>query len=243
MKKLFLIVFIGLTVQSANAQLAAWLTDRALIKTDLMDGLAGNAYNGEIEFRLTRHFSLSGGYYDGSRQYSQSAANGKYDGFEYETVGLPDKGIINNRYAFLSLRYYPNKIMKAPFGLYYGLSLGMGKADFQGEFSSYLFDNSLSPSYSLPIMTGPVVSYSYLGAPFLKIRGGIGYQRLLWQRFYYDAGFSIDYNQFSADNNQDATIISGLAGRYGLGIFDITNGNSTANVAFYIEAKIGYMLY
>ena len=100
-------------------QFSSGLTNRIILKTDLVYWLTGNAINAEIEYKLDKSFTLSAGYYSGSQLYPQSYSYSDYASHSEvflgnPTIRLADKGIVNCTYYRIGARKYLDRIIRAP---------------------------------------------------------------------------------------------------------------------------------
>jgi|GEM_PF-5167328 len=219
MKKIFFtmaVLFLGASTAWAQ-QFSSGLANKIILKTDVVYWLAGNAVNAEIEYKLNKSFTLTGGYYAGSQQYPQSYSYSDYAAQTDNFLGnskttLADKGIINCTYFRLGARKYLDKIIKAPFGPYIVLNTGYGHADLSGQYDAWLFDENVSVSGS---SGGPAVSYTYFNVPYINIQFGSGAQFLLFKRVTLDAAAYYDINYFATGDAKTMKETSGLTRNFG----------------------------
>lgn len=244
MKRILYTILAALFSHAAFAQLPAKLTDRFLVKTDLLGWAINNAYNAGAEARLTRHLSLSVSYYNGSRQYSQEYSGSQFAGWMASSasvpVSIPGKGIVNSSYAVVSLRNYFGNVVKAPFGFYGVINYGYGRADIAGTYGAYLLEDYIMGNGNAE--PGPLVNYTYKKVPMSKIMAGLGMQRLLFGHFYYDAAVYLDYTQISTGNDTDDKIISGVTRYYGANLVSFHLGNS-GTLGLTGQFNISYLIY
>jgi hypothetical protein len=246
MKKIYiLILFFCSYFFAASAQFSAGLTNRVLVKTDLTYWALGAAANAELEFKIKDQVTLSLGVYVASKRYHQTYTLSEYPSsqvlFTDPVVTLPDQGIINSRYVSLGIRKYLNRIRKAPFGVYYGITIAGGMADLGGTYDGYIFDpNAQVGAYQAPKAPGPSVNYSYFNVPLIKVIAGMGYQGIITGHIYYDASIDFEYNRFLVNSPDDSKKISGLVRNFG----PILNmGTGPGGMGLTGLLKVGYLIF
>ncbi len=219
MKKiLFLMALLFLSASTVWAQqFSSGLSNKIILKTDLVYWLTGNAINAEIEYKLNKSFTLTAGYYTGSQQYPQSYLYSDYAAqtqvvFANPKITLADKGIINCTYYRVGVRKYLDRIIKAPFGPYVVLNAGYGSASLSGEYDAWLFDGNVSVSGT---HSGPTVAYSYINVPYINVQFGSGVQYLLFKRVTLDAALCYDINDFETGDANTVKKTSGLTRNFG----------------------------
>jgi hypothetical protein len=246
MKRIIYTIFIALFSHAAFAQMQAKLTDRFLVKTDLIGWTINNAYNASIEARITQHLTLSAAYYSGSREYKQQYSNSQYIGRTSivfsSPPSIPEKGIVNSSYAVLGLRKYFGNVVKAPFGVYGALNYGFGKLDIAGSYGAYLVNNSYNTLEIGDNGIGPMIKYTYKNVPMQKFMAGMGMQRLIFGHFYYDAALYVDYTMVSTGNDTDDKIISGITRYFGSNLlcYHIGSANTMGLTG---QLNISYLIY
>jgi hypothetical protein len=247
MKKLYLaFALLFWNCSPIQAQVKAWLTNRFIVKTDLMQWAVNGARNIELETKINRKLSLSIGYLDASRRYKQTYNNSDFNipnFFSYNSITINEKGIINSRLFTSQLRYFLSTVHGSPLSPYSFFLLGIGSADFLGTVPIYFFDPNFNIDHQeveYIVQAGPRRLYSVYGVPVLKLCAGLGSQTIVFQNLTADISFGIEYNNFFESDQVDRKIVASMFRHYGPTIFQL---GSSSNVGISLMVKIGYLIY
>ena len=180
MKKTLLILFLAITCFSSFAQYRGFNGKRLMVKTSIMDGKNIPCRNIEMEFALTRVFSVSFGYqFFESYNMGQRVDKDNYDN-TYSNI-FADRAYVKSNTFYYGLKLYVNKTIPAPRGFYFYWQNGFGKGTFSGL--SIIEDEY----YGTP----DIYSFIHKKVPIMTYSFGLGKQVFLTKRLSLD--FSLGF--------------------------------------------------
>jgi hypothetical protein len=228
-----------------HAQNTGYGGKRFLVKTNVINGIQSPLASLELEYALSRRFSISikGGAYKykvnqryNAGEYATPVSNyyNSYGVYSYSNklgpenrVALPDKAEINSRQVELEFRYYPGSVIPAPSGFFTCIAFRYAKIDVKGNYYNSLLTNIIDPYnsnyYGYPNQITPETynEYDIKGVTAAGYNIGLGYQKIY--RGLISLGFktTIDHTFFNiskVEGKDSEQILSGVAKNYGSNI-------------------------
>ncbi|MCX6351811.1 MAG: hypothetical protein NTX03_08105 [Bacteroidetes bacterium] len=241
MKKQFLIGSFLFISCFANAQILAKLTDRFMIKTDLLSLKTENALNLELETKLSHYITFSLGYYSESSKHNLKFEPDPDFTILYNiTKELPC--YINMKSFSYSFRIYPDPIGAAPFGFYTMFKYSYGKADILGYYGEFPSINPNTPYFSVKNIPQPVVWFTIMDVPVKKYNFSFGYQRLIGSHFYYDIAIGLQYYQMYAANATEQAQLNKIGNSFGTNLGSYYSPD-LGGIGFDGRLGISYLIY
>jgi hypothetical protein len=190
---LFLLIFL-IFATGLYAQNTGYLGKRVIVKTNLVNGKFLPISNAELEVVVKRNISL---YYNVGRfQYQPSVVSRKENRYEYYHTLINIKPYESNGFMHnIGAKYYFDKIIPAPVGLYTSIDLGLGGVYYGYEFEKKKLKNNIdnqtgkiTESYII-LNEGKRKSANYF---FQFSAPSIGYQTVMTNFLTVDAKFCLE---------------------------------------------------
>lgn len=205
------LVFV-LSVASINAQTTGFRGKRGIVKTNIISGVRIKNVGLDLEYVTGRTRSVTvGALVSSFTPNSISNVNGLYKIIPGATQSL---------LTTMGYRWYRNKIIPAPQGLYATVEIGLGLE----KHSIGYFKNSSSPS----IHAEKASMFFHFSMP------SFGYQSVIGKRLTLDGKYATEFNLVYQDGLLDYKFITS-------NLFSVRVNRWIVGPAFYL--KIGYLLF
>ncbi len=250
---LILLLLIGASLP-ASSQNTGYLGKHVILKTDLINGKRMGFQNADLELITARNFSLNASF----RRFSYAGTSGSLETKSEDYDILPrlvyhlNQSIPTPYYKYTTVypgktegwlaafgaKYYFNKILPAPLGLYTGFDIGFGSAELNYDYQSVhkvahaeqFSDNSDKNLVRKSITS--TCNLIYFSLPSL------GYQTVLVKRLVLDGKIALE----TYTNNLPEDFLTEYPYPYfsaNLGSGKI--GKTTTGISVY--GKIGFLLF